>query len=283
MPVSATLGDYVRQAFRARWNLLAFLGGATAALLSPWPDALLPIVAAGELFYLTAMVMNQRFRASVDAQLHKARQETVAVESTRTLEQVVRELSIDSQKRFQALRARCIEMRGLAKGVRRSTGADDLSTGSLDRLLWMFLRLLAQQEGLARFLKTTRPDEIEQRISGLRAEMEKHQGSDERIVRSLGDSIAAQEMRLDNYRTAQKNGDFVRIELDRIEAKIQALTESAITRQDPDFLSNQIDSVAESMQSTERSIREMEQLSGLAEQAEEPPAILDSPLGRVIQ
>lgn len=282
MPASASLGDYVKHAFRARWNLLAFLGGAAAAALSPWPDGLLPLVAAGELLYLTSMVMNTRFRQAVDAQLYKEQQQTAVVQSTRTLEQVVAELSHESQKRFQALRARCIQMRGIAQGVRRLSPGEDPSTGALDRLLWVFLRLLASQESLDKFLSATKPEEIEHRIAGLHEEVEKAKGGDERIVRSLTDSIAAQQMRLDNYRSVQKNADFVRIELDRIEAKIQALTEASVNRQDPEFLSTQIDSVAEGMQSTEKSIRELQQLTGVVDEMAEPPAILDAPL-KVVQ
>ena len=57
---------------------------------------------------------------------------------------------------------------------------------------------------------------------------------DERIKHSLEDSVAAQELRLENYKKASENAEFVRLELDRIEAKIQALVESSVNRQDPD-------------------------------------------------
>ena len=64
--------------------------------------------------------------------------------------------------------------------------------------------------------------------------------------------MASSELRLDNYGRAKKNAEFVSIELDRLEGKIQALAEMAVNRQDPDFLSNQVDSAADSMRQTER-------------------------------
>jgi hypothetical protein len=95
--------------------------------------------------------------------------------------------------------------------------------------------------------------------------------------------VAAQELRLDNYKKAGQNAEFVHIELDRIEAKIQALAESSVNRQDPNALSSQIEGVAESVQSTESAIRELQQITGLVDQMHEPPAILDADWRKVAQ
>ena len=73
------------------------------------------------------------------------------------------------------------------------------------------------------------------------------------------------------------------IELDRIEGKIQALAEMAVNRQDPDFLSSQVDSAAESMRQTEKAVSELQHLTGLADQLEEPPAILETDLRQVLR
>ena len=90
------------------------------------------------------------------------------------------------------------------------------------------------------------------------------------------------ELRLDNYRRAEKNAEFVSVELDRIEGKIQVLTEMSVSRQDPDFLSRQVDSVAESMRHTEKAISELQHITGLTDELEEPPAILESSLKEVL-
>ena len=73
------------------------------------------------------------------------------------------------------------------------------------------------------------------------------------------------------------------LELDRIEAKIQALVESSVNRQDPDALSSQIEGVAASVQSTEAAIRELQQITGVVDQIQEPPAILDADWRKVAQ
>src|SRR4029453_5064069 len=134
------------------------------------------------------------------------------------------------------------------------------------------------------FLTTMNSAEIKGRLEQVRKDLATaQQAGDERIAKSLQDSIAMAELRLDNYERAQKNAQFVSIELDRIEGKIQALAEMAGNRQDPDFLSSQVDSAADSMRQTEKAVSELQHLTGLADQLEEPPAILESDLRQVLR
>jgi hypothetical protein len=193
-----------------------------------------------------------------------------------------------ARTRFQQLHTRCVEMRGIAAGVRgaagdQTSGAEEIRTPGLDRLLWLFLRLLMSKAALDRFLQTMNAQEITSRLAELRKNLEAAKGGDDRIVRSLQDSIANGELRLDNYTRAQKNAEFVSVELDRIEGKIQALAEMAVNRQDPDFLSSQVDSAADSMRQTEKAVIELQHLTGLADQLEEPPSILEADLRQVLR
>ncbi len=221
-----------------RWNMLLFLGGAAAALLSPWPDIFLPLVAAAELAYLAGLVSIPKFRTAIDV---KAHQETESLRGPSTAKapappsvtDLVTSLPKPARERFEKLHRRCLEMRSMAHGVRGGTGSgggtgDDIRTPALDRLLWVFLRLLLSQNALHRFLETTDEAEIMAISSRPASEPRQSPGRsteevDERIIRSLQDSVAVDELRLDNYRKAEKNAEFVAIELDRIEGKIQAL------------------------------------------------------------
>ena len=180
-------------------------------------------------------------------------------------------------------------MRKIAAGVRGAAGdhpggAEDIRTPGLDRLLWLFLRLLVSRTALDRFLAAMDEKELQARLADLRTKLAAAQaGGDERVIRSLQDSIASGELRLDNFARAKKNADFVRIELDRIEGKIQALAEMTVNRQDPDFLSSQVDSAAESMRQTEKTVSELQHLTGLGDQLQEPPPILESDLRQVLK
>lgn len=282
----ATLKDYLKSAFLYRWNMLLFAGGVAAAILSPWPDAVLPLVGAAEAVYLGSIVASEKFRKAIDAQLYKEETAPVVAEGERTLQNLIDTLPAVSRQRFEKLRGRCIEMRAIAEGVRgRAFGAtapaSDHSTGALDRLLWVFLRLLASQEALERFLTSTDADKILAHLEEAKAKLAAS-GDNERLKRALEDSVAVQQARLDNYHKAEANAEYANVELDRIEAKIHALTEASVSRQDAEFLSSQIDSVAESMQSTEEAISELQQITGLVDQMQEPPAILAADIERTI-
>jgi hypothetical protein len=140
------------------------------------------------------------------------------------------------------------------------------------------------KHALDRFLKTTSSEEISTGLEQLRKDFATaQQANDERIVRSLQDSIASAELRLDNYERSKKNAQFVSIELDRIEGKIKALAEMAVNRQDPDLLSSQVDSAAESMRQTEKAVSELQYLTGLADELQDPPPILDADLRQVLR
>ena len=164
--------------------------------------------------------------------------------------------------------------------------------------LWLFLRLLVSKTALDRFLQSMNEPELTAKLADVRASLSAAQAAqaartgqagegastgDDRVVKSLQDSVAMCELRLDNYGRAKKNAEFVTIELDRIEGKIQALAEMAVNRQDPDFLTSQVDSAADSMRQTEKAVSELQHLTGLADQFEEPPAILDADLRTVLK
>jgi hypothetical protein len=288
-PKGAGLPAYLKEAFFFRWNLLFLLGGLAGAAITPMPEVMIPLVAAGELTYLASLISVPRFRAAIDAKHHGGRVKVPPIPvAAPSLVSMLSALPGDARRRFEALHRRCLEMRSIAAGVHGGPGhvatPEDPRTPGLDRLLWLFLRLLVSKTALDRFLATMRPEEIVPRLEQLRKDLSAAQtAGDERIAKSLQDSVAMSELRLDNHERAKKNAQFVSIELDRIEQKIQALAEMTVNRQDPDFLSSQVDSAAESMRQTEKAVSELQHLTGLADELHEPPAILESDLRGVLR
>jgi hypothetical protein len=283
-PAEAGMKAYLKRAFLLNWNLLALGGGVAAAILSPWPDAVLPLVLGLEGAYLASIVSFPRFRKAIDASLHQSdsfgpEKPPPQVSAAR----MIAALSPEARSRFSAIRTRCLDMHRLAHGARGHAGSGpdgEMRSPALDRLLWVFLRLLVTRGALRQFLDATDEAELQRSAQSLRTRLEAAP-ADERIRRSLADSLGVAELRLDNYAKAKSNADFVEVELERIEAKIQALTEMAINRQDPDFLSSQVDAAAESMQFTESTISDLQYLTGMSEELDEPPPILSSRLDMV--
>ena len=72
----------------------------------------------------------------------------------------------------------------------------------------------------------------------------------------------------------------MQLEIDRLENKIRSLSEIAVNRQEPEFISGQVDQVAESMMETERTMSDLAVFTGLDHVAEQTPALLETELGK---
>jgi hypothetical protein len=281
---------YLQEAFTFRWNLLIFGGAAAAALLSPSPDIALPLVAAAELAYLGGLATLPRFQSAIDAKdrgaVSGAGGDRPSVRQQ--LAEVLGGLEPERRNRFLRLRARAVEMQRIANAVRGDTrdasgAASELRTPALDRMLWVFLRLLLSQQALDRFVRAADGAALAKNLSDLQArEQAAAAKNDERILRSIRDSIATAQLRLDNYEKARSNAEYIAVELDRIENKIQALTEMAVSHQDPDMISAQVDAVAEGISQTEETIRELQNITGLAADSE-TPSILEADMNEVVR
>jgi hypothetical protein len=297
-PKKAGLFRYLKEAFLFRWNLLLFGGAAAGAFLTGHPDVALPLVAAAEVLYLAGLTTLPRFQGAIDA---KARAEERALGAPaapapgdrqaardRILE-VLKSLSEDRRSRFLRLRARCVEMSRIATAVRGETrdasGASaELRTPALDRLLWVFLRLLMSEQAIARFLQAADGAAIDKTVDELKTRRRKRADSvgetnqaDDKIIRSLDDGIATAELRRENLERARHNSEFVAAELDRLENKIQAVTEMAVSNTDPDEMSSRIDAISDGISQTEATIRELQQITGVGS-ADATPSILDTDL-----
>ena len=301
-PKRAGLLRYLKEAFSFRWNLLVLGGASAAALLSGQFDTLMPLVAAVELLYLGGLSTLPRFQAAIDARAHaeangrlpgqpaQTAPEAAGNARDRILE-VLKSLTEDRRARFLRLRARCVEMTRIANAVRGETGdasgaSAELRQPALDRLLWVFLKLLLSDQAIARFVQAADEPQILHSILDLQDRIQKREASlpeaerpDDRILRSLQDSLTTAELRKDNIAKAKGNAEFVAAELDRLENKIQAVTEMAVSHSDPDEMSSRIDAIAEGISQTEQTIRDLQSITGMATH-DETPAILGADIAQ---
>lgn len=281
---------YLRAAFMQPWNLLLFFGSIGMTVVTGTQD-LAPFIMAAELAFVTGLASMPRFKTAIDAKIaaqDRAEAEEMTPAAEVALQRMVATLPNAGLRRFLSLRQRCYEMRDIAAGIRGHAAGGDIAAeamrnSSLDRLLFLFLKLLVSQAGLERFLNTTSERELELRLQDVQARKAQAQaGGDERIVRSLQDSEADATLRLENYRKSLKDAEFVNVELDRIETKIRTLVETAVSRQDAETLSVQVTAAADSMKQTEDAVRNLQHLTGMESALEETPAILGADMSRVL-
>ena len=283
------LGKYIKTAFLNHWNLLAVGAGTVFAFLTGQPDVVLPLLAAGELAYLGLLSTHPKFQKAIDAEEAKAKRATVAVTSEEALHKITAALPPESLRRYEALRTRAQELRQIGRDLRRPSGGsgrmpfENLQLQGLDRLLWILLRLLYTEWSLSRFLSRTSEDAIRQDIHRLERQLSgiPDDPTNPRRVKAraaLTDNLETSRARLANLQKAQENHELVQLEIDRLENKIRSLSEMAVNRQEPGFISDQVDSVADSMLATERTMDELRFATGLVETDEAVPELLNRPM-----
>jgi len=278
------IGKYLKTAFLNQWNLLAFLGASAFGLISPAPDIVLPLVAAGELAYLGLLATHPKFQKYVEAQDAKATRTDASAASQRALERITQSLPRESLDRFHSLRERCLELQQIAQELKHPGKEpahlpfEDFQADSLDRLLWIHLRLLYTEYALQRFLRKTSDKQmrddirgVEERLARIPADTTNPQ--QQRIRKALEDNLQTLNDRLANLQKARDNFELVKLEIERLENKIQSLSELAVNRQEPDYISGQVDQVAASMLETEKTMNELQFATGL-EAVDETPDLL---------
>lgn len=290
------IGKYFKAAFLNHWNLLTFLGGAIFALLTPIPDVVLALVAAGEVAYLGLLGTHPMFQSYVEAQQAKAAREATSLTSQQALERITAALPKELLDRFLTLRGRCVELQQIASELKQP-GAEDshqplekFQISGLDRLLWIHLRLLYTQFALYRFLKQTSEDQIRADIKRLETRLGQLPAhptgdQDQRVRKALEDNLQTTKDRLANLLKARDNYEFVKLEIDRLENKIQSLGELAVNRQEPNYITGQVDQVAASMMETEKTMNDLQFATGF-DTVEDAPELLHgevAPRGRVKQ
>jgi hypothetical protein len=273
------LGKYLKKAFLFHWNLLAFGGAMGFALLSGHPDVFVPLVLAGELSFVGLVGTNARFQRSVDIQEHQEARAKGTVHAEEAMERMLQSLPPPQIRRFKNLREHCRALREIAKNLRTSAELagdssplvlDNLQLSGLDRLLWMHLRLLFTQTMLERFFERTTREQIESEIARLEDRLSRMPAEDpsstspRQVMRkAVEDNLETSRARLANYQKARENFELIQAEIERLESKINSINEMAINRQDPQFVSSQVDAVADSLVQTEQTINDLNFATGL--------------------
>ena len=272
------VGAYLKTAFTTRWNLLLVGGGVAAAFISGFPGILLPLIAAGEVYYLASMLANDRFRSAVEAQGAKSRRVAEAAGAREAYERIRNNLQPALLKLFDQLRDHCLKLVELGGSIRGpdGSGPDKTALESLDRLLWGYLRMIWGANTLSDFLDRTDDGAIRARIADLErrlARLPKDDPGSAQMRVALEDHLKTSRERLDNIDEARRKLDLVAAEIERLEAKIAALAESSVAKRDVTDIAQRVDEVAEGMRKTDEKMRQL-QLPPELEDLDEPPAML---------
>jgi hypothetical protein len=254
------LAAALKRSFTWHWHLLGLGAGVTVVMLSGAPLLLLPFLAAAEIGYLGFLGLNPRFQKVLKGQ--KIQPPPLPTDSTQRFQQLMDFLNPVDAERFRTLRQRCSELLNLRRSMGTKedvAGVGDFRGESLDRMLWLFLKLLHQRSGLERFLRATQLGQIEAELKSANDQLASAQARDmasglpeSRLVTSIRERIATIQERIDNHQKASESLELVSAEIDKTEQQITHLCEVGMTTNDFAGLSVQIDSISASLQSSER-------------------------------
>ena len=179
-----------------------------------------------------------------------------------------------AQLRYQALLKRCGQILGITTPVDATGMLADLRAGTLNQLLWLFLRLLSSRELIVATLEQVREGELEEDVQRLEERLAAAEAGSP-LARSLQATLEIQRKRLDNLATARSNLAVVEAELERIEQQVRLIGEESAVAGGPDFLSARLDAVSSTLLETSRWMdQHAEFFRSLGGEEEAVPAVL---------
>jgi len=285
MWVHVQLLGYIHKAFSNQWNLLGLVGGIGFSLLSGSPEIGLPLVIAAEVAWLGIVGTHPRFQQYVDVSENEVVRSLNAAVTDDRKRKMLAALPHALQKRFSDLLTQCDELRSISRGYHAANNATEdgtvsqLRVNGLDRLLWLYLKLLYTEYSLNRFFETTGIEQIQQEMKQLKERLKREQERDvgtqrDRIIATLQDNRQACEQRQANFQQARDSYELVRAEQQRLETRIRALAEMSIRLGDPETISSQVDTVAGSVVETEKTLEDLKFVTGLSTIDETVPEMI---------
>lgn len=268
--------NYLKAAFFNQWHLLA-LGAVTAfAMVGPMRDVTFPLLMAGEMAFMAVICHNPRFQRIVDAKVGAVNEAQQLEVSQKRFEKLYYSLDGDTRIQFDRLRERCEVINNAAVTTGATESISDWQAAGVNKLLWVYLKLLNTRMNINKFLQNIDQKSFD-RMEKEAKERLKTMGDDpakEKMRRSIEDTLQTIDTRKKNLLKAKDNLDYINLELDRITAKLTTLSEMAVNRQDPASLSNEVDDVTKSVQSTEQAIGELNMFAGLPMDEEVAPPMI---------
>jgi hypothetical protein len=272
--------DYGKAAFAWRFrvpglghlplNILALAGFGILGFGNP---AFWLLGLAYEAGYLMLMAGSQRFQAIVQgAKLLQQRELWQGKQDN-----IYANLDSASQQRYRRLLQDCSQILKNTETLSVKPGSEDLRSGGLNQLIWLFLKLLYSKIKIRDITEQVSRGELEADIARLSGKLAK-ESENTAIFRSLQGTLEIEKKRLENLVKADDSLKVIDAELDRIEKQVTLLREEASIASDPDTVSVRLDGVMQSLQGTNKWISEHNELFGGLDESAVPQNLLESAL-----
>ncbi|MCW8130341.1 MAG: hypothetical protein KIS92_08340 [Planctomycetota bacterium] len=283
--MKAGLWDYLKAAFNARpigmfvppnWiGLAAF--GLLGAVVNPgfW------LLGAGlELGYLYMLAFNPRFRKVIDAGVNSQTEQQV---QNRTY-QLLAPLPLEDRRRYETLTARCKTILDQQTRGNAPKEAVDAQREGLERLLWIYLKLLITRGSIQRIVDQDEKEgegtrDLEFRVANLQKLLSEPNVAED-LKKSLTSQVEILKQRLETRAAARQKFSYLEAELIRIQEQVELIREQSALSANPETVSQRIDQVTATLGGTNQWIKEQQQMYGQVEDilVESPPISLAAPM-----
>ncbi len=242
--------NYLKAAFLVPANLFALGTAAVASAVTADPLALL-VAAGAESVYLGVLSAAPRFRRAVRAT------SLAAPDRTEEFDQLLAELAPSQREHYGQLR----ELRNkILANYRKLPGGRVLEASSearVDALLTSFLRLLSTLNSYRKYLNTADRRTVERELASLQEDLAQEDNPRLREVKSRRIEIMGK--RLARFEQAEESREVVSHQLAGIEDLLRLTHEQSIAIRDPESVSRQLEALSAEVQSTDETVRELEQ------------------------
>jgi len=242
-------------------NLIALGASGVAALLTGEPSVLLVALGA-ESLYLGALSSASTFQRAVRAGA-LAEEE---VDPEKEVGALFGDLSPSQKEHYGALKA--VRDR-ILENYRKLPGGGVLAATSeqqVDQLLVAFIRLVATLNHYRKFLGTSDRRQVEQELRELEADAAAESNARLKDVKQRRVEILRK--RVERFQKAEESRELVSHQLAGIEDLLKLTHEQSIAIRDPESVGRQLERLTAEAQSTEATVREMEQFLDITGDAE---------------
>lgn len=177
-----------------------------------------------EVGYLAALSSNPRFQRAVRAQLRSAG--TAEAQENRL--ELIRRLDPEARRRLALLEEKCVRALERSRDARDGDFALESSREGLDRLQWIYLKLLVARHHLEGSRVSASEEGLKRQIAALESSLESARSRQLRSSQEATLKILRQ--RLSNLEHCEQTLNEVDSDLARIEAQVDLALESAAMR-----------------------------------------------------
>lgn len=254
--------NYIKEAFSWQYNVIGMVGAAAFAAVSG--TALPLILGAGlELMYLAVVPNNGRFQRLVRSRRYEQEKEDRAV----SLSKLINELTVDDRDRYARFGQVC---KGVRENYRRLSASSQMLTTQLeqklDGLQQSFLRLLNSAQVHREYVRSFDPIAIDREIAQLKKNLEREPEKVRDINRKRIEILSK---RLEKFQKIRENARVLDAQLHAMEDVLELIRDQSVTMRDPQELSGHLDGLIQNVESTEKTVQEMESIMELTASAAE--------------